>query len=158
MNWGSWLLWGFVATLVLTILSAGAQGAGLTRISFPQILGTAFTADRDKAKLFGFAAHIFLGLVYSLLYVLIFQALGNAGWWRGAIIGLIHGFFVLLVVMKLLPGLHPRMASEQYGPTAHRLLEPPGFMALHYGVQTPVAMILSHMAYGVVLGAFYRIR
>ncbi|HEX4065991.1 MAG TPA: hypothetical protein VHZ09_08190 [Acidobacteriaceae bacterium] len=158
MNWGSWLLWGFVATLVLTILSAGAQSAGLTRISFPQILGTMFTADRDKAKLFGVVAHIFLGLVYSLIYVLIFQALGSAGWWRGAIIGLIHGFFVLLVVMKLLPGLHPRMASEQYGPTAHRLLEPPGLMALHYGLQTPVAIILSHIAYGVVLGAFYRIR
>lgn len=157
MNWGSWLLWGFVATLVLTTLSSGAQGLGLTRISFPQILGTVFTADRDKAKLFGFAAHILLGLTYSLLYVLIFQAIGSAGWWRGAVIGLVHGFFVLLVVMKLLPGLHPRMASEQYGPAAHRMLEPPGFLALHYGWQTPVAVILSHVAYGAVLGAFYRL-
>jgi hypothetical protein len=50
------------------------------------------------------------------------------------------------------------MASEQYGPTAHRLLEPPGFLALHYGLPTPIAVILSHVAYGVVLGAFYRIR
>ncbi|MGB7135925.1 MAG: hypothetical protein WBD46_11595 [Acidobacteriaceae bacterium] len=158
MNGSSWLLWGFVATLVETTISAGAQGLGLTRISFPQILGTIFTGDRDKAKLCGLGTHLILGLVYSLLYVAIFQALGKAGWWRGGLIGIIHGLFVLLVVMKILPGLHPRMASEQYGPTAKRVLEPPGFMALHYGVQTPVAVLLSHMAFGVILGVFYRLR
>jgi uncharacterized membrane protein YagU involved in acid resistance len=158
MNPGSWLLWGFLATLVETTVSAGAQGLGLTRISFPQILGTAFTADRDKAKLYGFSAHLLLGLVYSLIYVFIFQELGRAGWWRGAVIGLVHGFFVLLVVTKMLPGLHPRMASEQYGPSARRVLEPPGFLALHYGVQTPMAVLFSHIAFGVILGVFYRIR
>lgn len=158
MNWGSWLLWGFVATLVLTIISSGAQGLGLTRISFPQILGTIFTAKRDRAKLLGFVTHVFLGLAYSLIYVWIFQAIGAAGWWRGALIGLVHAFFVLLVVMQLLPAVHPRMASEQHGPSAHRLLEPPGFLALHYGMQTPVAIIVSHVAYGALLGAFYRIR
>ena len=35
VNWTSWLLWGFVATIALTTLSAGAQGLGLTRMSFP---------------------------------------------------------------------------------------------------------------------------
>jgi hypothetical protein len=158
MNWGSWLLWGLAATLVLTLLSSGAQGLGLTRISFPQILGTVFTANRDKAKLLGFIAHVLLGLAYSLVYVWIFQDIGRAAWWLGALIGLVHAFFVLLVVMKLLPALHPRMASEQYGPSAHRVLEPPGFMALHYGVQTPLAVIVSHLAYGAILGAFYRLR
>lgn len=158
MNPSSWLLWGFLATLVETTLSAGAQGLGLTRISFPQILGTAFTGDRDKAKLYGFGAHILLGLLYSLVYVFIFQELGRAGWWRGAVIGLVHGFFVLLVVTKMLPGLHPRMASEQYGPSARRVLEPPGFLALHYGVQTPMAVLISHVAFGVILGVFYRVR
>jgi len=158
MNGSSWLLWGFVATLAETAISAGAQGLGLTRISFPQILGTIFTGDRDKAKVYGLSAHVVLGLVYSLLYVAIFQALGKAGWWRGALVGLAHGFFVLLVVMKMMPGLHPRMASEQYGPTAKRVLEPPGFMALHYGARTPVAVLSSHVAFGVILGVFYRLR
>lgn len=158
MNWGSWLLWGFVATLALTTLSAGAQGLGLTRMSFPDVVGLALTPSRDKAKLYGLLVHTVLGLVYALIYVVIFQSLGAAGWWRGALIGVAHALFVLIVVMKLLPTVHPRMASEEYGPTAKRMLEPPGFLALHYGVQTPLAVLASHVVFGVILGLFYHLR
>lgn len=157
MNWSSWLLWGFLSTVALTTLSAGAQGMGLTRMSFPDVLGLALTPSRDKAKIYGFFVHVALGLVYSLIYVFIFESLHAAGWWRGALIGLVHAVFVLVVVMKLLPSVHPRMASEEYGPSAARMLEPPGFLALHYGVQTPLAIIASHVAFGAILGAFYHL-
>lgn len=157
MNWGSWLLWGLVATVALTTLSAGAQGAGLTRMSFPDVLGLALTPSRDRAKVYGFMVHFFLGLIYSLIYVAIFESLHAASWWIGALIGLAQALFVLTLVMKLLPSVHPRMASEHYGPTAKRMLEPPGFLALHYGVQTPVAVIASHLTFGVILGAFYHL-
>jgi hypothetical protein len=158
MNWGSWLLWGFTATIVLTTISAGAQGLGLTRMNLLHMLGTIFTPDRDKARLYGFGIHVAAGWLFSLIYVLIFQSLGAAGWWRGTVIGLLHAFFVLVVVVGLLPGLHPRMASEQQGPAAQNMLEPPGFLALHYGVQTPLAILLSHAVFGAILGAFYRLR
>jgi hypothetical protein len=79
-------------------------------------------------------------------------------WWRGMLIGVMHAFFVLLVVMALLPGLHPRMASEQHGPAAQNLLEPPGLLALHYGVRTPLAIIISHAVFGAILGEFYRLK
>jgi uncharacterized membrane protein YagU involved in acid resistance len=92
-----------------------------------------------------------------VIYVFIFHALGKAGWWRGALIGVFHGIFVLVVVMSLLPGLHPRMASEQQGPASHNLLEPPGFLALHYGVQTPMAIMIAHTIFGMILGAFYHL-
>jgi uncharacterized membrane protein YagU involved in acid resistance len=158
MNWDSWLLWGFVATIVLTTISAGAQGLGLTRMNLPHMLGTIFTPDRDRAKFYGFGVHVAAGWLFSLGYVMIFQSLGVAGWWRGALLGLLHAVFVLVVVMGLLPGLHPRMASEQRGPAAQNLLEPPGFLALHYGVQTPLAILLSHVVFGAILGAFYRLK
>ncbi|MGA7521559.1 MAG: hypothetical protein WBW84_03700 [Acidobacteriaceae bacterium] len=158
MNWDSWLLWGFVATIALTTLSTGAQGVGLTRMSFPDILGLAVTPSRDKAKVYGFLLHGLLGLIYALIYAAIFESLHAASWWIGALIGLCQALFVLTVVMKLLPSLHPRMASEHYGPAAKRVLEPPGFLALHYGVQTPLAVIASHVAFGVILGAFYHLR
>jgi len=157
VNWASWLLWGFLATIVLTTISAGAQGLGLTRINFPYMLGTIFTPDRDRAKLYGFLVHLAAGWIFSVIYVFIFQALGAGGWWRGALIGVCHGIVVLVVVMSLLPGLHPRMASEQQGPTARNLLEPPGFLALHYGVQTPLAIMIAHTVFGMILGAYYHL-
>ena len=157
MNWHSWLIWGFTATIVLTTVSSAAQGLGLTRMNLPYMLGTIFTPDRDKAKLYGFGMHMAMGWAFSLIYVLLFQELGAAGWWRGLLIGLVHAFFVLVVMVGLLPGVHPRMASEQHGPEAQNLLEPPGFLALHYGVQTPLSILMSHAIFGAILGAFYQL-
>jgi hypothetical protein len=57
--------------------------------------------------------------------------------------------------MRIVPGLHPRMASEQQGPTVTRQLEPPGFLALNYGMPTPASVVVSHIVFGVIVGAFY---
>jgi uncharacterized membrane protein YagU involved in acid resistance len=155
MNWGDWLLWSFVATLALTTVMAGSQGLGLTRMNLPYILGAMFTPSRDRAKLIGFGVHLLNGWVFSLAYIAAFHAWGRATWWAGAAIGLVQAVFVLTVVMSLMPGLHPRMASEQKGPTVTRQLEPPGFLALNYGYQTPVSVVLAHLIYGAILGMFY---
>jgi hypothetical protein len=157
VNWVSWLLWGFVATLLMTTTLAGAQGLGLTRMNLPLVLGLMLRPDRDKAKLYGFFMNLGNGWVFSLLYVLVFESWGAVQWWRGVVMGLLHGLFVLTVIMSMLPGVHPRMASEQHGPTANRGLEPPGFLALNYGISTPVSVLLSHAVFGAVLGAFYRV-
>jgi hypothetical protein len=34
------------------------------------------------------------------------------------------------------------------------LLEPPGFMMLNYGIQTPVVSLAAHTAYGSLVGGF----
>jgi hypothetical protein len=158
VNWSSWLLWGFIATLVETTISVASQSLGLTRMNLPYLLGTVFTPNREKAKFYGLLSHLFFGWVFSLIYVLIFESLGMAGWWRGAIIGIVHALFVLMAMMAVIPGVHPRMASEQHGPSAHKLLEPPGFMAMHYGVNTPIAVLASHVVFGALLGAFYQLK
>jgi uncharacterized membrane protein YagU involved in acid resistance len=155
MNWPSWLLWGFVATVVLTALLAGSRGLGLTRMDLTYLLGTLFTPDRDRAKLVGVLVHFVNGWLFSLLYVAAFHAWGMATWWLGALIGLVHASFVLTVLMGTLPAMHPRMANEQRGPTVVRQLEPPGFMALHYGLRTPLAVLVAHLVFGAILGAFY---
>jgi hypothetical protein len=49
-------------------------------------------------------------------------------------------------------------AGGRQGPTAQNMLEPPGFLALHYGMQTPLAILLSHLVFGAILGAFYRLK
>lgn len=155
MNWTSWLLWGFVGTLVLTTLMAGSQGMRLTRMNLPYMLGTIFTPNRDRAKVIGFGVHLVMGWLFSLLYVAAFHAWGRATWWMGAAVGFVHAAFVLTAGMRLLPGMHPRMASEQQGPTVMRQLEPPGFLALNYGYQTPLSVVVAHLAFGMILGTFY---
>ena len=155
MNWWSWLVWGFASTIVLTTLMAGSQGLGMTRMNIPYMLGTMFTPDRDRAKIVGVAAHIVNGLVFSLIYVAVFHLWGGATWWKGALVGIVHAGFVLVVGMSALPGMHPRMASERRGPTVVRQLEPPGFLGLHYGIQTPVSVMVAHIVFGVILGIFY---
>jgi hypothetical protein len=157
MNRDGAVLWGFVGTVLLTGLMAAAQGLGLTRMSLPYMLGTMFTPDRDRAKLVGFMVHLVNGWLFAFAYAAAFESWQRVSWWRGGLIGLVHGGFVLLGGMPLLPGLHPRMASEQQGPTPTRQLEPPGFLALNYGGQTPLTVMLAHLVYGVVLGAFYRV-
>jgi uncharacterized membrane protein YagU involved in acid resistance len=157
MNVGSWLLWGFVATIVLTTLMSASQGLGFTRMSIPYMLGTMFTPSGDRAKLVGFFLHLVNGWLFSAIYVAAFHVWGGATWWRGALTGFVHATFVLTAGMWLMPGLHPRMASEQQGPTLMRQLEPPGFLALNYGYQTPVSVMIAHIVFGIVLGAFYKL-
>jgi membrane protein insertase Oxa1/YidC/SpoIIIJ len=151
------LLSGFVATLALTTMLSASQGFGLTRMNLVYLIGTFITPQREKAKFYGFMIHLLNGLGFSILYVLIFQTLKTANWWLGLLLGFAHALFVLTVGMALMPGLHPRMASEQHGPNANRQLEPPGFMALHYGIQTPLSVFLAHAAYGAIIGSLYHL-
>jgi uncharacterized membrane protein YagU involved in acid resistance len=158
MNTRSISLWGFVGTLALTTLMAGSQALGLTRMNLPYMLGTMVTSDRDRAKLMGFGMHLVNGWLFASLYAVAFQSWRRATWWLGAAIGLTHALFVLVAASTALPALHPRMASEQQGPTPTRQLEPPGFLALNYGYRTPLSVIIAHAVYGGILGAFYRVR
>jgi uncharacterized membrane protein YagU involved in acid resistance len=158
MNLGGWLLWSFVATLALTSVMSGSQGLRLTRMNLPYMLGSLFTPNRDRAKVIGFGVHLVNGWIFSLVYVAAFQSLGRANWWIGSAIGLFQAIFVLTVLMSVLPSFHPRMATEEKGPTVTRQLEPPGFLALNYGYQTPLSVVLAHLIYGAILGAFYTVR
>ncbi len=155
MSLGGAFLWGFVGTVLLTTLMSGAQGLGLTRMSIPFLLGTIVTPSRDRAMAVGTGIHLVNGWLFAFLYVAGFEALDTATWWLGAAGGLLHASFVLTVVMPLLPAFHPRMVSEYFGPTANRQVQPPGFLALHYGRATPLVTLVAHLAYGAVLGGFY---
>lgn len=156
MNWGSWFVWGAFSTFILSSIFAITQGLHMTRMSIPYLLGSMVCRDRDRAHFFGIGLHALMGWVFSLLYVIGFEVWDGATWWKGALFGLLHAVFVLGVAMPALPGMHPSMASERRGPTVVRQLEPPGFFGLHYGVQTPITVVLAHLVFGIILGSLYR--
>ncbi|MHB2019995.1 MAG: hypothetical protein ACYCW6_23895 [Candidatus Xenobia bacterium] len=141
-----------MATIVLTTLMAVTAGSGWTRMNLPLVLGTLATSERERAMLIGVGFNLVMGWAFSVLYAAIFMALHHAGMLLGAVLGGLHGLFVVAVMLPLLPSVHPRMASEYAGPTPHRRLEPPGFMGLNYGRWTPLCIIGAHVVYGAVLG------
>ena len=149
---------GFVGTLVLTTTLRMASELRLTRIDLPFLLGTAFVADRKQAKLLGYILHFFFGFSFAMGYLVIFSAIGRAGWLLGAALGVLHGAFAGTVLVNLmLPLVHPRMGDPTTSAERGALLEPPGFMMLSYGRSTPVVTLVAHIAYGAIVGGFIAI-
>lgn len=152
MDWGGWALFGFLGTLVLTGVMVFAQLIGWTRMDIPMMLGTIFTPSIDRARVVGAAAHLAAGQFFALFYALGFWQLGRSGVIVGGIFGLIHGLAALTVIIPLLPGIHPRMASERAGPEIDAVLEPPGLFGLNFGSPTFLVTLLAHVLFGITLG------
>jgi hypothetical protein len=152
--WGA-LVGGVVGTVVLTTALRAASELRLTRIDIPFLLGTAFSDDRRRAKAIGYVLHSLAGLVFALIYWVAFRVLGTSSWWLGGLFGLVHvGFAGTTLVNVLLPVVHPRMGTPGTSARSTPLLEPPGFMLLNYGRQTPLVAVITHVAYGMIVGAF----
>ena len=154
MDWAGWATFGFVATVLLTGIMAASQLFGLSRMDLLLMLGTIVVERPDRARVVGFFIHLVNGQVFALLYGVAFALIGTATWWLGALFGLLHGLAALTVIVPLLPGVHPRMASERTGPELRTVLEPPGPLGLNYGRETPLFTLVAHVAYGAVLGGF----
>jgi hypothetical protein len=152
MDWGGWAVFGLVATTLLTTVLILVQLTGRTRLDLPLLLGSALVAEPDRARVVGFAVHLAFGQVFAAFYAAGFSALDRSGWWLGALFGLLHALVALTVLVPLLPGVHPRMASHRTGPDSTAALEPPGPLAVNYGLATPVVTIAAHVVFGAVLG------
>jgi hypothetical protein len=147
------LLWSFAATAALSGVMFGAQRLGYSRLSLPFLLGTLFTGERAAANALGLVLYLLGGWLFGFVYYFIFTAIGRSGWVLGTAIGIVHGLVLLVMLLPLLPYLHPRMASEYEGPSRGRRLQPPGFLALNYGYRTPLTTLVAHALYGAILGS-----
>ena len=158
MDWGGWALFGVVATVILTAVMITAQMAGLTRLDLPLILGTVFVEDPDRARVAGFFVHLAVGQGFALGYAATFALLDRSTWWIGGLLGAVHASIALLVLVPLLAGVHPRMASNRAGLHATAVLEPPGLAARNYGIETPFVLLVAHVAFGIALAILLRPR
>lgn len=140
----------------MTALMEWGQARRVTRVSLPYLLGTMVTERRALIRIAGSALHFLNGVVFASGYALVFRTIRRAGWVRGAALGGVHGGVVLVALLPILQEIHPRMADEDEGPDPTPMLQAPGFLALHYGAQTPILTLAAHVLYGGVVGAFYR--
>jgi hypothetical protein len=156
MDWAGWALFGLVATTALTAVMITAQLGGLTRLDLPLLLGTIVTEDPDRARAAGFFIHLTIGEGFAFGYAATFALLDQASWWLGGLLGLLHAGVALTVLVPLLAGVHPRIASDRAGPSSTAALEPPGLLGLNYGVPTPLVAIAAHLVYGIALGVLLK--
>src|SRR5437588_790243 len=126
MDWAGWALFGLVATTALTSVMIIAQLTGQTRLDLPLLLGTIVTEDPDRARVAGFFIHLGIGQGFALGYAASFALLDRATWWLGGLLGLLHVAVALTLLVPLLAGVHPRVASARAGPASPATLEPPG--------------------------------
>ena len=154
MDWGGWATFGFGATVALTAILVGAQLAGRTRMDLPMMLGTIFVDDPDRARVVGSVVHLVNGQAFAVLYASGFSLMDRSSWWLGGLFGLLHGVAALTLIIPLLPGVHPRMASDRQGPGRDVVLEPPGLLGLNYGRATALVTLIAHVVYGILLGVF----
>jgi hypothetical protein len=152
--WGA-IVGGVVGTLVLTTILRATSELGLTRMDLPFLLGMALSEERVHAKALGYGLHFIFGLLFALAYYVVFTTIDRSGFLLGAAFGLVHALFAGTVLVNvLLPVVHPRMGTGFDAAGSAPLLEPPGFLLLNYGKQTPIVTILAHLAYGAIVGGF----
>jgi hypothetical protein len=152
--WGA-LAGGAIGAVVLASGLRVAQELGWTRMDIPLLLGTVFSENRSRATAIGYAHHIANGLLFSLVYFAIFDAVDQAGWLFGLALGAVHALFAgggLVNVM--LPAVHPRMGTPWTDAEETPLLESPGFMLANYGRNTAAVTFVLHLAFGAIVGAF----
>jgi len=152
VDWAGWALFGLVATAALTAVMTVAQLTGLTRLDLPLLLGTVVSEEPDAARVTGFFIHLVIGEGFAFGYAAAFALLDRATWWLGGVFGVLHVTIALTVLVPLLAGNHPRIASNRAGPMSTAVLEPPGLLGLNYGRQTPIVTVAAHLVYGVALG------
>ncbi len=142
MNLPSILLWGFAATMILTTVIVAAQSLGLTRIDIPFIVGSMFTANRDRARILGYALHVMNGWWFAIIYALFFEELRMATWW--------------LREGKAVKRLPPLSASwDEPGkakPTGPRQMS--GLKQMNLIITWPVRSFMSSCAWGLFCWAF----
>ena len=111
MDWDGWLIFGLIATAALTAVMLAAQLLGRTRLDVPLLLGTLLVTDPDRARVAGFFIHLVNGQAFALGYAAVFAASGEATWWAGALLGLLHGSIALLVIVPFLVWYHRYMGQ-----------------------------------------------
>jgi hypothetical protein len=149
-SWGGVIWSGFVAAVIAAGVLWGFRAVGATRMSATGQLGCLFFDDPrlPMTETLGFALFLVLhASVVAVVYAVVLQAAGGAGWGRGALLGAVHG----ILLAALLPWLTRASRCVRLG-----RVPAPGRLGLEWGRATPVALLTGFAVYGGVFGAVLR--
>jgi hypothetical protein len=163
MFWWQAIVAGFVATVVMTALMRMGASMGMTRMDMAEMLGSMLRRDSEGARRIGTPIHFVNGLVFGLVYGVVWWALGPepaSAWWIGLVFGAVHAV-VAMVMMPVMSAMHPRVRAGAAavqpgeGPAGEVVLPPFGFGGTGFGSMTPVGILMGHLVFGLVWGLVF---
>jgi hypothetical protein len=144
MDWIGIVVAGLVATAVITALMYAGPMMKMPRMDIAQMLGPMALPVGNTAFATGMMVHFMMGVVFAIIYALVWLGLGiDPNWWTGLVFGAVH-FAVAGLGMSAMPLLHKEVRSEWLpSPMAS---EPMGLMG----------MLVGHLVFGLVVAMVYR--
>ncbi len=149
IDWVNAMWAGLIATAVMTILMYVARAMGMP-MDMPRMLGLMFIGPDSSGLVYvlGLLVHFMMGVVFSIVYALLFNAFDLDPSWRwGALFGAVHGV-IAGMAFGMMPAMHPRMGRGE-------VLDAPGPFGINYGAMVPVGVITLHVVFGAVVGWVY---
>ena len=149
-NIGAAIIAGVVATVVMTIVMY--MGRAMMPQQMPMnilhMLGTMMTRSTGPAYVMGTMMHGVMGIVFALIHVAVFVALGLEAllaW--GILFGVVH-WVIAGMGMGMMGTMHPVIRSGE--------MPAPGPFVKNLPMMNVMGFLMVHVIYGLVVGGLYQ--
>lgn len=147
-NWLMAAAAGVVGALVMTLMTDMSRAVGLIEANMSRYQGCMVTQRMDggKALIAGLTFHLLTGAALAIGYALIFRVIGEATWWIGALIGVVHW---------VAAGIGFPFLDRMNACVADGRMRGFGVMGRNYGPMMVLGLLMGHVVYGAIVGAIY---
>ena len=149
-NIGAAIIAGVVATVVMTMVMY--MGRAMMPQQMPMnilhMLGTMMTRSTGPAYVMGTMMHGVMGIVFALIHVAVFVALGLEAllaW--GILFGVVH-WVIAGMGMGMMGTMHPVIRSGE--------MPAPGPFVKNLPMMNVMGFLMVHVIYGLVVGGLYQ--
>ncbi|MCI0553735.1 MAG: hypothetical protein L0287_22535 [Anaerolineae bacterium] len=146
MNILSAVIAGVVASLVFSIVLGVAPKMGMPKMDIVSLLASMFSPRSNPVQ--GWMMHLMMGIVFALMYALLWSSgIGAPTWLGGLIFGAVH-WLIVGMVMGMIPIMHVGIKSGT--------VQAPGlWMTNHGGFMAFMGGLIGHMIFGAVIAVVY---
>jgi magnesium-transporting ATPase (P-type) len=151
MDWSLALWAGLAGGIVMWMMMALARMMGLVDARMIAYEGCMITKSDSGAGTWiaGMAMHLILSVLIAFAYAWAFEAIwGEAGWFYGAINGVVH-WLIGGMVLPMMDGMNPCVKDGR--------MKGLGLFGKNYGGMMVVGFLMSHLVYGAIVGWIYRV-
>lgn len=137
---------GVVASIVFSFILAMAPKMGIPKMDIVDLLGSMFSAKTNQAL--GWTMHLMMGIVFALIYALLWSSGISAATWVGGLIFGVAQWLVVGMVMGMMPMMHVGIKSGAVKAPGLWMTNEGGRMAFMGG-------LIGHMIFGIVIALVY---